>query len=124
MLMRFTCARSDFQLAKSLVLLFRAFAFRHIDVRGDHLHKFSIRGEQRAAGRLDMFDGSIGKHNSELECEISFLTQGLLSLSRSLSRDHLDVSAATRFPASGGPAADQVPRSGNFPLTNREARSH
>ena len=40
------------QLAKSLVLLLRAFAFRHIDVRSDHLDKFSIRGEQGVAGRI------------------------------------------------------------------------
>ena len=68
------------QLAKSLVLLLRAFAFRHIDVRSDHLDEFSIRGEQGVAGRFDMFDRSVGKYNSELECEISFLTQGLVGL--------------------------------------------
>jgi hypothetical protein len=68
------------QLAKSLVLLFRAFAFRHIDVRSDHLDKVSIRREQRAAGRFDIFDRPIGKYDSELECETSFLTQGLLGL--------------------------------------------
>ena len=80
MLMRFTCARSDFQLAKSLVLLLRAFAFRHIDVRSDHLDKFSIRGEQRMAGRFDIFDRPVGKYDSELECEISLLMQRLLGL--------------------------------------------
>ena len=37
------------QLAKSLVLLFRAFALRHIDVRRDHFNKFSVRGERRLA---------------------------------------------------------------------------
>ena len=68
------------QLAKSLFLLLRAFAFRHIDVGSDHLDKFSIRGEQRMAGRFDIFDRSIGKYDSELECKISFLTQGLLAL--------------------------------------------
>ena len=68
------------QLAQSLMLLLRAFAFRHIDVRRDHLDEFSIRGEQRVAGRFDIFDRSIGKYDSELECEISFLTHGLLGL--------------------------------------------
>ena len=68
------------QLAKSLVLLFRAFAFRHIDMRSDHLDKFSVRGEQGVARRFDMFDRSVGKYNSELECETSFLTHGLVGL--------------------------------------------
>jgi hypothetical protein len=33
------------QLAQSLVFLFGAFAFGHIDVCSDHLDKLSIRGE-------------------------------------------------------------------------------
>ena len=68
------------QLAKSLVLLLRAFAFRHIDMRSDHLNEFSVRGEQGVAGRFDMFDRSVGKNNSELDREISFLTHGLVGL--------------------------------------------
>jgi hypothetical protein len=32
------------------------------------------------AGRFDIFDRSIGKYDAELECEISFLTHGLLGL--------------------------------------------
>ena len=68
------------QLAKPLVLLLSAFAFRRVDVRGDHFHKFSIRREQRAAGRFDIFDRSLGKYNSERERELSFLAQGLLEL--------------------------------------------
>src|SRR5215467_4623637 len=62
------------------MLLLRAFAFRHIDVRSHHLQKFAIRGEQRAASRFDMFDGSIGKYDSKVECETSFLKQRLLGL--------------------------------------------
>src|ERR1700730_16195865 len=54
------------QLPKSLMLLLRAFALRHIDVRSNHLDKLSIRGEQRVAGRFDIFDRSIGKYDSEL----------------------------------------------------------
>jgi hypothetical protein len=68
------------KLAKSLVLLLRVLAFRHIDVRPDHLDKLSIRGEQRVAGRFYIFDRSIGKYDSELECETSFLAHGLVGL--------------------------------------------
>ena len=62
------------------MLLLRAFAFRHVDVRSDHLDKLSIRGEQRTPGRFDIFDRSIGKYDSELESEISLLPQCLLGL--------------------------------------------
>src|SRR5215475_10751956 len=58
----------------------RALAFGYVDVSSDHFDKFSIRGEQRTSSRFDVFDRSIGKHDSELECKISFLTQGLLGL--------------------------------------------
>src|SRR6516165_9523857 len=68
------------QLPKSLVLRLCAFALRHIDVRSDHFDSFSIRGKQWVARRLDIFDCSIEKHDSELEYEISFLTQGLINL--------------------------------------------
>ncbi len=68
------------ELAKSLMLLLRAFAFRHIGVRSDYFDTFSTRGEQGTTGRFDIFDRSIGKYDSELEHEISFLTQGLIDL--------------------------------------------
>ena len=32
------------------------------------------------AGRFDMFDRSVGKYDSELDCETSFLTHGLVGL--------------------------------------------
>src|SRR4029453_1798893 len=54
--------------------------FGHVDVRSDHLDKLSVRGEQRTSSRFDVFDRSIGKDDSELEREISFLMQGLLGL--------------------------------------------
>ena len=62
------------------MLLLRAFAFRHIDVRSDHLEKFFIRREKRVARRFNIFHSSVGKDDSELEREISFLAQGLVDL--------------------------------------------
>jgi hypothetical protein len=62
------------------MLLLRAFAFCHVDVRSNHLHKLSIRREQWAPGRFNVFDASIGKYDPELEREICFLTQCLVGL--------------------------------------------
>ena len=73
------------------------------------------------AGRFDIFDRSIGKYDSELECKISLLHARPRRSPHSLSRDHLDVCVAIQFPGPEGPAADQIPISGNFPLTNKQA---
>ena len=50
------------QLAEPLMLLLRAFAFRHIDLRRDNLNKFPACGERRSADCLDVFDRSIGEY--------------------------------------------------------------
>ena len=52
------------QLAEPLMLLLRAFAFRHIDLRRDNLNKFPACGERRSADCLDVFDRSIGEYYS------------------------------------------------------------
>ncbi len=62
------------------MLLLCVFTFRHIDMRSEHFNSFFISRIQWAAYRLNMFDRSIWKYDSELERKISFLTQGLLSL--------------------------------------------
>src|SRR6516162_8663818 len=66
------------QLAKFLMLLLRAFAVGHIDVRTDHL-AFSVRGEQRMAGGFEIFDCPVRKKDSELDHVGSILTQRLKS---------------------------------------------
>src|SRR5215831_19230964 len=63
-----------------MVLLFRAFAFRYVDVCSDHLKKFSVPGGRWVAGRIDVFDGPIGEYDSELECALPILAQRLKSL--------------------------------------------
>src|SRR6516165_2657240 len=67
------------QLAKFLMLLLRAFAVGHIDVRTDHL-AFSVRGEQRMAGGFEIFDCPVRKKDSELDRVGSILAQRLKSL--------------------------------------------
>ena len=73
------------------------------------------------AGGFEMFDCPVGKNDSELDCVLSFLTQRLVESPHSLCRDRLDESVAAQFPGRGGPAADQSPKFGNFPPTNRQA---
>src|SRR5262249_15150156 len=68
------------QLAKSLMLVLRAFALRDIDMRSDHLDELSIAGEERITGRFNIFDRSVGKRDPEFECETSLLPQRLVGL--------------------------------------------
>jgi hypothetical protein len=68
------------QLAQSLVLLLRALALRHIDVCTDNLDEVPARGENMMANCFNMFDGSIGEHDSEIDRVGSFLVQRLFSL--------------------------------------------
>jgi hypothetical protein len=41
------------------MLLLRAFAFRHIDVRTDNLNQLAARGEHMMGGCFEVFDRSI-----------------------------------------------------------------
>ena len=52
------------QLAYLLGLLLRAYAFGHLNMRGDILKQLAVRGEQRMASRLEMFPRAIGKDDS------------------------------------------------------------
>ncbi len=80
MLRQFMCARSQLQLAQSLGLLLGAYAFRHIDVRGDNLDKLSLRRERGVAYGFEMFNRPVGKDNSELDRVLSLLEQRLPDL--------------------------------------------
>src|SRR6476660_10050087 len=46
----------------------------------DNLDKFAARGEDMMARRFEIFDRSIGQHDSPLECVVSFLVQCLQKL--------------------------------------------
>jgi hypothetical protein len=57
-----------------------ALAFSDIDVCADYLDKLSMLGEQMMANCFEIFDCSIGEHDSEIDPVISFLPQCFLGL--------------------------------------------
>ena len=59
------------QLAYLLGLLLRAYAFGHLNMRGDILKQLAVRGEQRMASGLEMFQRAIGKDNSVINQVLS-----------------------------------------------------
>ena len=75
------------------------------------------------AGRFEIFDRPVGKNDSELDCEISFLTQAPRSSLTSL------VAIVWMYPLQHSFAVGKTlqriktPRFGNFPLTNKQALS-
>src|ERR1700757_5058550 len=46
----------------------------------DNLYKIAARGEDMMARRFEIFDRSIGQHDSQLDCVVSFLVQSLHKL--------------------------------------------
>src|SRR5690349_18117552 len=55
-------------------------AFGDIDVCADDLDKLSMLGKQMMANCFEIFDCSIGEHDSEIDLVISFLLQCVLGL--------------------------------------------
>src|SRR5271165_1846759 len=62
-----------FELAKSRALFFGAFPFSDIDRRANHFNDVSIRIQNGMAQAIEVPDGSIGQHGSELHVRVLLL---------------------------------------------------